>query len=53
MRYGEYAIHGASECRKLEALEWWKNSGLELKYNEEAIDELNKEEDIRTLEWWK
>jgi hypothetical protein len=45
----------AQVCRKgkVDILEWWKNSGLELKYSEFALFWASFKGKIEVLEWWK
>jgi hypothetical protein len=38
---------------KVNILEWWKNSGLELKYDMKALDFASSYGHVEVLEWWK
>jgi hypothetical protein len=38
---------------KVDILEWWKNSGLELKYDESALYLTSGAGHINVLEWWQ
>lgn len=55
--YSDVVIDTASEYGSVAALEWWKNSGLELRYTEDAMIRADhfgdEEEQIITLNWWK
>jgi hypothetical protein len=53
-KYSEKALDVASEFGKIHVLEWWKNSGLELKYSTDALDLASCDHyNIDILEWWK
>lgn len=55
--YDATVIDKSSEYGAIASLEWWKNSGLELRYTENAMmnaDCFGKEEEqIETLNWWR
>jgi len=46
----DYSVSIIGEVTKLEILEWWKNSDLELKYAENSMDNAKN---IEILDWWK
>jgi len=53
MKYTELAMYNCRNSVKL--LNWWKNSGLEIKYDERCIDRIDIEDDKRyvsLLNWW-
>lgn len=47
------AMDGASRAGFVEVLEWWRTSGLELRYTERALESASAEGQIAVLEWWK
>lgn len=48
--YTKMAIDGASSNGHIHVLEWWKNSGFELRYSKNAI---YWSKTVAVLEWWK
>lgn len=47
------AMDGASRAGFLSVLEWWRTSGLELRYTERALEAASAEGRVHVLEWWK
>jgi len=47
------AISLASCFRNIDVLEWWKRSGLPLKYDSEILDRASKHGCTDILDWWK
>uniref|UniRef100_A0A6C0EB81 Ankyrin repeat protein n=1 Tax=viral metagenome TaxID=1070528 RepID=A0A6C0EB81_9ZZZZ len=50
--YTNIPVDYASKMCNLNVLEWWKKSGLPLKYSEKALDNASKHGHINVLEWW-
>ncbi|RKP17230.1 hypothetical protein ROZALSC1DRAFT_24408 [Rozella allomycis CSF55] len=46
-------MNWASQNGHLNVLEWWKNSGVELKWSEDAMDWAGRDVHIDVLDWWK
>ncbi|KAF2858669.1 hypothetical protein K470DRAFT_300723 [Piedraia hortae CBS 480.64] len=51
--YNTVALDGASRAGFVHILEWWRRSGLPLKFTQAALEEPSSRGDLRTLEWWK
>ena len=49
-QFSELSMDSASKNGHLSLLDFWKNSGLELKWSEKAMDDAKN---IRILNWWK
>ncbi|OJJ43987.1 hypothetical protein ASPZODRAFT_153968 [Penicilliopsis zonata CBS 506.65] len=47
------AMDGASRAGFINVLEWWRTSGLELRYTERALESASAEGQVAVLEWWK
>lgn len=47
------AMDGASRAGFVDVLEWWRTSGLELRYTERALESASAEGRVNVLEWWK
>jgi hypothetical protein len=47
------AMDGASRAGFIDVLEWWRNSGLELRYTERALESASAEGRVDVLDWWK
>lgn len=46
------AMDGASRAGFVDVLEWWRFSGLELRYTERALEAASAEGRVSVLEWW-
>lgn len=51
--YTVEAIDGASKSGFVHVLDWWRKSGLPLKYSEAALEQASSKGHILVLEWWK
>lgn len=51
--YKADAMDGASRAGFVNVLEWWRTSGLELKYTERALESASAEGHVAVLDWWK
>uniref|UniRef100_A0A6C0E8V4 Ankyrin repeat protein n=1 Tax=viral metagenome TaxID=1070528 RepID=A0A6C0E8V4_9ZZZZ len=51
----KFALFDAAAHGQIGVLEWWKNSGLPLKYSDNAteLDVASENNHINVLEWWK
>ncbi|KAE8356433.1 hypothetical protein BDV28DRAFT_102800 [Aspergillus coremiiformis] len=47
------AMDGASRAGFVSVLEWWRTSGLELRYTERALEAASAEGRVAVLDWWK
>lgn len=47
------AMDGASRAGFVNVLEWWRTSGLELRYTERALEAASAEGRVAVLAWWK
>lgn len=47
------AVDGASRAGFTNVLEWWRTSGLEMRYTERALESASAESRISVLDWWK
>ncbi|KAI9319528.1 hypothetical protein DFJ73DRAFT_635321, partial [Zopfochytrium polystomum] len=43
----------ASHKGFVDVLQWWKDSGLKIKYDAGAMDEASASGDTAVLQWWK
>jgi hypothetical protein len=50
---GPDAVDGASRAGFVQVLEWWRTSGLPLKYSDRALESASAEGRIAVLDWWK
>ncbi|KAE8445130.1 hypothetical protein EG329_013732 [Mollisiaceae sp. DMI_Dod_QoI] len=51
--YTAEVIDGASISGFVQVLDWWRRSGLPLKYTESALEQASSKGHILVLEWWK
>jgi hypothetical protein len=51
--YSTEAIDNASRTNSVQALDWWYDSGLEIKYTEAALEQASSQGHIQVLKWWK
>lgn len=47
------SMDGASRAGFIDVLEWWRTSGLELRYTERALESASAEGRVDVLNWWK
>ncbi|KAK5653344.1 hypothetical protein OQA88_9035 [Cercophora sp. LCS_1] len=52
-QYDTEALNGASGRGFIHVLEWWRRSGLPLKYSEAAFESASSKGHIHVLEWWR
>lgn len=51
--YNAEALDSASRAGYIHILEWWRASGLPLKYTEAALEQASSRGNIDVLEWWR
>jgi len=51
--YNAEALDGASRGGFINVLEWWRTSGLPLKFTEQALEQASSSGHLAVLEWWK
>ncbi|KAJ5899373.1 Flavoprotein [Penicillium taxi] len=47
------AMDGASRAGFINVLNWWRQSGLELRYTERALESASAEGRVDVLDWWR
>ncbi|KAK3316195.1 hypothetical protein B0H66DRAFT_284796 [Apodospora peruviana] len=52
-QYDSQALNGASMRGFVQVLEWWRRSGLPLKYTEAAFEAASSKGHLHVLEWWR
>ena len=52
LEYSVHTIESASLGSQIEVLEWWKNSGLELKYTDIPVYDIVLNNNITLFNWW-
>jgi len=52
-QYGVEALNHASGHGFVPVLEWWRRSGLPLKYDEQAFEMASAKGHVHVLEWWR
>jgi hypothetical protein len=51
--YSIEAVDGASKSGFVHVLDWWRKSGLTMKYSEAALEQASSKGHLLVLEWWK
>jgi hypothetical protein len=51
--YDAEVLNGASMKGFIHVLEWWRRSGLPLKYTERALEQASSKGHLHVLEWWR
>jgi len=51
--YSTEAMDNASRSGSVQALDWWYESGLPLKFTESALEAASSQGHIEVLKWWK
>ncbi|MCJ1364482.1 hypothetical protein MMC16_003593 [Acarospora aff. strigata] len=51
--YHADAIDGASKAGFVHVLDWWRHSGLPLRYTEASLEQASSRGNIAVLDWWK
>jgi hypothetical protein len=51
--YSTDAMDSASRSGSIQALDWWFDSGLPLKFTESALEAASSQGHIEVLKWWK
>ncbi|MCJ1253446.1 hypothetical protein MMC24_001257 [Lignoscripta atroalba] len=51
--YDADAMDGASKAGFVHVLDWWRNSGLPLRYTEASLEQASSKGNIAVLEWWR
>ncbi|KAK0629155.1 flavoprotein [Bombardia bombarda] len=52
-QYDAEALDGASMRGFVQVLDWWRRSGLPLKYTEAALEMASSKGHLHVLEWWR
>ncbi|EOO03417.1 putative phosphopantothenoylcysteine decarboxylase protein [Phaeoacremonium minimum UCRPA7] len=52
-QYDAEALDGASKNGYIHVLEWWRRSGLPLKYTEGSLEQASAKGQLQVLEWWR
>ena len=51
--YNAEALDSASKAGFIHILDWWRNSGLPLRYTEAALEQASSQGNIEVLDWWR
>ena len=51
--YNAEALDSASKAGFIHILDWWRNSGLPLRYTEAALEQASCQGNIDVLDWWR